>query len=335
MAANGVADAPVAPAAAEPAVVAHQPPPYSEATDTSNGITCYICDKGGFKSWLSITEHVRSQHKVTVSSIKGTFLYTQFAIEAAARQKKLYAKKKLASAAASPNAKKDLPSEAASSAAALPGHAEAAAAEPSAPETPRRGDERLRQSTAHLGTDGTVLNKGSKVDKGKADKQDKKDKKDKKAKKEEKDKKSKKGGEAPPANEEVASPERASLACPVDKGKADKKDKEGKKDKKAKKEKKDKKSKKGGEAPTANEEVASPEGVSLACPGKRSRIDPADKEWMEEQHAKADKGTSKIATVKWFKETVERGIREKRLGQLVTPEGMRSHIRQRVKNDVD
>ena len=124
----------------------------------------------------------------------------------------------------------------------------------------------------------------------------------------------------------------------VDKGKADKKDnkdEKDKKDKKAKKEKKHKKRKNGSEASTVKEEVASPERVSLACPGRRSRIDPADKEWMEEQHAKADKGTSKIATVEWFKETVQRGIREKRLGQFVTPEGMRSHIRQRVRNNID
>jgi hypothetical protein len=69
-------------------------PPYSNADLIENGVACYKCEKHTAKSWSALMEHVRRQHGVSWSKLKGTHFHTMARKEVNEKDKKNYEAKK-------------------------------------------------------------------------------------------------------------------------------------------------------------------------------------------------------------------------------------------------
>lgn len=59
-------------------------PPYTEHDDIQQGLNCYICDTGAYKSWMLLMEHVRRAHGIQHSQLNGTYLHTMASKDIAA-----------------------------------------------------------------------------------------------------------------------------------------------------------------------------------------------------------------------------------------------------------
>ena len=70
---------------------AHPKPDYDESTDTKEGIPCYYpCCGSVCKSYGKLLSHVRMQHGLPYSMLKGTHLYEEGTKEVNHAQKKNY-----------------------------------------------------------------------------------------------------------------------------------------------------------------------------------------------------------------------------------------------------
>lgn len=113
----------------------------------------------------------------------------------------------------------------------------------------------------------------------------------------------------------------------------DKTDKSTPKDKKRKKDKKDAK-----RDLTAAKKRSSSQRVDAAnelaslerALGRRSRLDPDTKAWLEKEHDGV-KPLGEVAATKWFEEARQKGLDLGRIGLRTTAEGTRSHIRARAR----
>jgi hypothetical protein len=63
-------------------------------------------------------------------------------------------------------------------------------------------------------------------------------------------------------------------------------------------------------------------------------MDQDTKNWLEQQHDK-DWPAGKVADRQWFEAARRKGIKSGHICEFTTAEGMRSHIRQRIKKAMD
>lgn len=53
--------------------------PITADTDTTGGISCHICDRK-VDGWLHLAKHYCNVHDVSLTSMKGSYLYTQYRV---------------------------------------------------------------------------------------------------------------------------------------------------------------------------------------------------------------------------------------------------------------
>ena len=124
-------------------------------------------------------------------------------------------------------------------------------------------------------------------------------------------------------------------ASPVD-GKKHKHEEMEKKNKKNKKDKSECESKKKGKKEAKGAAKKRPAEVSMRAieeqhgvQGKRSRLEPASKAWIEREHDQV-KPAGRVAERQWFEAALAKGLACGVLGDCTTAEGLRSHIRKRA-----
>jgi hypothetical protein len=110
-----VAEQPAAIGAAEHAAAIGQ---YDDTCDTSGGITCYVCNTFVATDWASLMIHMKQKHKILVSSLHGSYLYSKAKEIIRAQDRDRYAanridNKKQATASAISSASKGKPTSAA------------------------------------------------------------------------------------------------------------------------------------------------------------------------------------------------------------------------------
>ena len=69
-------------------------PPYSEADVVEDGVQCYLCDKFTGKTWLSIMDHLRKMHGVSMLEVADTYLGEMARAEGNKQRRDSHARKK-------------------------------------------------------------------------------------------------------------------------------------------------------------------------------------------------------------------------------------------------